>query len=188
MKVRDSIGGKMRRIILLTTGVVLMLTVTTFLVYEIFAFRRTHLEKISTVAQIAADNLTSSLGFQSQADAAEIMNTLQAEPTIELAVVYDEHGKVFAVYPANAPLESVPRNPGENRGRYEEGALVIVKPSVEKGVIKGRLYVRAGLEPLYERLRLYGGLIALVLAILLLIVGVVADRRRSSPQSVPAAA
>jgi PAS domain S-box-containing protein len=163
MEVRQSIRVKIRRVILLTSFTVVLLTVASFLAYEITTFRRSHLENISNLGKIVANNLTAALAFEQDTEGQRVLNTLQAEPTIQAAIIYDQRGKPFAIYPANLNTNRIPRTPPADGARYKDGKLIVVEPSIQKNRL-GTLYLEADLTPLYDRLRLYMGIVALVLA------------------------
>jgi PAS domain S-box-containing protein len=162
MEVKQSIGVKIRRMILLTSITVVLLTVLSFFLYEISSFRRSHMENISNLASIVADNLTASLAFDDNKEGNRLLNTLRAEPSIQLAVAYDHDGNPFAVYSGSKQTNAIPPVPKSDGAYYTKGRLVVVAPSIEKNRV-GTLYLEADLSPLYNRLLLYMGIVALVL-------------------------
>src|SRR5829696_6204931 len=99
MPLRDApIRRKLMAIMLLTSGLALLLTCVTFLVYEILTFRRTAVRELSVLGHIVAANTTASLAFQNPDDAREVLAALRAEPQILAAALYDADGQVFAMY------------------------------------------------------------------------------------------
>ena len=125
MAIRDvSIQRKLMTIILLTSGAVLLLTCSTFSVYELVTFRETTVRKLSTLAEVIATNSTASLAFQAQSDAEETLAAVKADSHITSAILYDGNGKVFARYPANLPISDVPLKPERDGYRFERSYLV----------------------------------------------------------------
>jgi PAS domain S-box-containing protein len=163
MHATESIQARLRRIILATSAAVLLVAVSTFFVYEIFAFRRSHLEDLSTIAAVVAQNSSGALAFLDEKDAQDALDSLKAEETVQIAVLYDEKGIALVRYPANLPAQSVPNDPGPDRAQYEHGKLVVVRPVYEQRRI-GTLLIEADLTPLYARLQVYSLIVALVLA------------------------
>jgi signal transduction histidine kinase len=161
------IQRKLMTIILGTSGVVLFLTCTAFISYEFLTFRKTAIQQLSTLGEIIAANSTAALAFDNQADATEILTALEAEHHIVAACVYDQRGKLFASYPSDASAEVFPPLPREDGYRVEGGYLVGFVPIVQvKGSQPlGTLYLKSDLEAMYERLRLYGGIALLVIAV-----------------------
>jgi signal transduction histidine kinase len=183
MQPRHSIRLKLRRILLLTSVAVLFLAVATLVTYEIFAFRRSHLEVVSSVAQVLADNATSSLSFDDQNDAAKVLSTLRSEKTVRLAVLYDANGKIFAYYPASTQRSMLPANPGPDRAKYQGGLLIVVKP-VKEQTRFGTLYLESDLTPLYARLQVYGAIVLVVLGcsvLLAFLLSLWAQKRITAP-------
>src|SRR5689334_3743263 len=100
MALRDTpIRRKLMRIMLLTSGLVLLLTCAAFLAYDVVTFRQSAVRQLSTLAQIIAANSTAALAFQNQDDAHEVLAALKAERHVVAATLYDSHGRPFAVYP-----------------------------------------------------------------------------------------
>ena len=140
----------------------LFLTIGSFVTLELLTFRRSHLENMQTVAELMASTCTSSLAFQDQEDAEAMLSALEAAPSVKLAVLYNEEGRIFAIYPENVTTNQVPQTPGPDRRRYESGKLVIVEPSIQEKRV-GTLYLEADLTPLVARLQLYSAIVVLVL-------------------------
>src|ERR687898_425403 len=108
MSLRDApIRRKLMRIMMLTSGLVLLLTCAAFLGYELLTFRQTAVRELSTVGRIIAANSTASLAFQNPDDAREVMAALKADPHIVGAALYDAKGRLFAVYPEDLAAEAV---------------------------------------------------------------------------------
>src|SRR3989454_94849 len=129
MSLRDKpIRQKLMAILLLTSGVVVVLTCAAFLTYEFVTFRQTTLKNLSTLGRIIAANSTASLAFQNEADAREILSALRAEPHIVAAGLYDKDGKLFARYPADLPVAALPAAPDQDGYRFEHSHLVGYAP------------------------------------------------------------
>ena len=160
------IQRKLMTIILGTSGVVLVLTCTTFLTYEFTTFRETEVRQLSTLGEIIATNSTAALAFDNQGDAAEILGALKAEHHIVAAALYDKQGTLFARYPASARARFFPARPDRVGYRFESWHLSGFAPVVQvKGSQRlGTLYLESDMEAMYERFRLYGGIALLVVA------------------------
>lgn len=166
---RDTpIRRKLMTMILITSGVVLLLTCVTFIGYELLTYRRTTVQQLATLGEIIAAESTGAVAFDNPRDATEILSALKAERHIVAACLYDRSGRVFSRYPANAPDSAFPRAPQPDGQRLENGFVVSFTPLVQ---VQGRerfgtLFLRADLDALFDRLRLYGGvsLLAVLLA------------------------
>ena len=160
------IQQRLMRIILGTSGVVLVLTCLAFVSYELLTFRRTSVRELAVLGEIIATNSTAALAFDNQSDATEILAALRAEKHIVAACLYDKEGRLFSRYPAEAPEANFPLAAQSDGYRFTDGHLVGFTPVVQgKGSQRlGTLYLRSDLEAMYERLRLYGGIALLVIA------------------------
>ena len=73
------IRRKLMAMILLTSGVVLLLTCTAFFAYEFLTFRQATVRQLSTLGEIIAANSTAALAFDNPDDAQEILAALQID-------------------------------------------------------------------------------------------------------------
>lgn len=159
------IRKKMMRIIFLISGVVLLVTCITFFIYEFYAFRKTTLEKLSTIGKIIAANSTAALAFDNAEDATEILSALQTEPHIVAAGLYDEDGNLFSKYLSATTFIAFPVKPGEEGYYFVPSHLEGFQPVMVGKRKLGTLYLRSDLGAMYERLKLYGGIVALVIVL-----------------------
>ncbi|MEJ1972224.1 MAG: CHASE sensor domain-containing protein [Lacunisphaera sp.] len=165
------IQRKLMMIIVGTSGVVLLLTCTAFLAYDVLTFRRSAVRQLSTLGEVIAANSTAVLAFDNADDATEVLGALKAERHVVAAALYDKQNRLFARYPAGAAAEDFPRPPPGRwlplcrriPGRLHPGGQV-------KGARRmGTLYLRSDMEALNERLRLYGGIAGLIVGVLSLV-------------------
>lgn len=164
MPFRDfPIRRKLRFVILLTSGVVLLLTCAVFIVYEMISFRRAMREDLLTVARIAAENSTAALAFGNQSDAQKVLYSLRAEPSIVGAALYEDTGEMFVRYPESSAVSDFPHSPAADGSRFENRRLVLFQPVQEGNRRYGTIYLEADLGQLYDRLRLYTSVTLLVL-------------------------
>src|SRR2546428_3905526 len=171
MSLRDKpIRQKLMAILLLTSGVVVVLTCAAFLTYEFVTFRQTTLKNLSTLGRIIAANSTASLAFQSEPEAREILWALRAEPNIVAAGLYDKDGKLFARYPADLPVAALPAAADQDGYRFEQSNLVGYAPVAQASNARlGTLYLQSDLTAVYGTLRLAGAIAALVMGVSLLV-------------------
>ena len=171
MSLKDTpIRRKLMMVILLTSGVVLLLTCAAFIAYELLSFRQTMVRNVTILGEVIAANSTAALAFANQDDATEVLAALKAERHIVAASLYDTNGELFAKYPAGLPADAFPAAPERDAYRFEHSHLVGVQPVVEGNNKRlGTLYLKSDLGAMYERLRLYSGIAALVLAVSFLV-------------------
>jgi PAS domain S-box-containing protein len=164
------IRRKLMLIILLTSGSVSLLTCAAFFTSELVTFRHSMISIYSIRSKIVAVNSTASLAFQNESDAREVLSALKADPHVLAACLYDKNGKLFARYPAGLPVDAFPREPEKDGLRFEDGNFVVFQPVEEVSNRRlGTLYMRSDLEALNNQLRLYGKIVAIVIAVSLLL-------------------
>jgi signal transduction histidine kinase len=161
------IQRKLMTMILVTSGVVLLLTCAVFVGYELLTHRRTAVQQLATLGEIIAAQSTGAVAFDNKLDAIEILSALKAERHIVAACLYDKKGLVFARYPANASGQVFPPSPRADGYRFENGHLIGFTPLVQvQGSERlGTLYLSSDMDAMYERLRLYSGLAAVVIVL-----------------------
>ncbi|HTD95253.1 MAG TPA: CHASE sensor domain-containing protein, partial [Chitinophagaceae bacterium] len=159
------IRKKLLRIVFLINGIVLFVTCVTFFIYEFYIFRKTTSEKLSTIGKIIAANSTAALAFQNADDAKEILAALKAEPHIVAASLYDKDGKIFSKYATTARESVFPVSPGVAGFSFTNSYLDGFTPVTQDNRQLGTLYLKSDMGDMYERLRLYGTIVVLVLVI-----------------------
>ena len=161
---QTSIQKRVRAVILLASAVVLFVTAAAFVAYEAASFRTRLVRSLSTLAGVIADNSAAPLVFDNRNVAQEILAALRAEPDIEAAVLYDDEGNVFAIYPKTLDAALLPQIAPGKRYEFRDGGLVLFQPVLQEGKTVGVLYLRSSLGGLYQQLWRYA---AILLAVLL---------------------
>src|SRR5437016_2386543 len=113
------IQRKLMTMILVTSGVVLVLTCVAFVSYELLTYRRTAIQQLSTLGEVIAAESTGAVAFENERDATEILAALKAERHIVAACLYDNRGRLFSRYPAAAPNTLFPAAPQADGYRFE---------------------------------------------------------------------
>ena len=150
-------------VILLTCGIVLLLTCAAFISYEAITIHKNMGRALETRAEIIAANISGALAFQNQADAMDVLSSLKKDPRTIAACVYDNGGQLFATYPANAAPNSFPTRPGEAGSHFDRAYLSAFCPVIRGNRTLGTVYLKSDLSALTER---YHGYALLSLAIL----------------------
>jgi PAS domain S-box-containing protein len=164
MRLADApIQRKLMTILLMTSGLVLLLTSAAFVTYEFLTFRQTSVRQLSTLGEIIASNSTAALAFDNPDDARETLSALKAERHVVAAALYDRDSQPFAAYPERLPQEAMPQSPGADGYRFAHSHLIGFEPVVQGSRRLGTLYLEADMGAMYERLRLYGSIALLVI-------------------------
>jgi PAS domain S-box-containing protein len=155
---------------LLTSGVVLVLTCSAFLVYDFLTFRQNMVTQLSTLGAVIATNSTAALAFENREDAREILDALAAERHVESAALYDNHGELFSKYPSDLPASAFPVRPEADGFRFVHGYLTGFQPVVQGGNKRlGTLHLKANMGALSARMQLYGIIAAAVMGVSFLV-------------------
>src|SRR5262245_38438016 len=130
LKLQDTpIRRKLMIVILVTSSIVLLLTCSGFIIYDLVTIRSELVENYTSRAAIVAANCSGALAFQNPADAEDVLGALAKDPQTLAACIYDNADEIFAVYPPNVvPQSTFPKSPGKEGSRYEGGFLVVVSP------------------------------------------------------------
>ncbi len=148
------------RMLLISCGTVLGVTVAALFTYELLAFRQESLGQLETLATAIASNSTAALAFDNPGDAQVVLAAMRADPHVSAAALYDSTGRLFATYPANIAHRRLP--PAAGSSGYDFSGLRVsgFQPVVQDSQVLGSLYVESDLGEMLQRLERYS-LIAL---------------------------
>lgn len=179
------IKRKLTTLFLLASGAVVLLTCAAYFAYEYLTFRQTILRQLSTLGEVVAANSTAAVAFGNERDAGEILAALKADRHIVAAGLYDRDGKLFSRYPATLPVDAFPVAPERDGYRFDRSYLAGFQPVAQQGNTRlGTLYLKSDMQAMYERFRLYSGIVAAVVVASLLVafmVSTVLQRQISEP-------
>jgi len=142
--------------IMLASTAVLLLTVFAFMLYDLVTFRQAMVRNLTTQAGIIAENSSGDVAFGNENDATNVLASLQNEPHITAAAIYDAQGRLFAKYPARISPADLPGEPQTAGCRFGKSELTIFQPIMQDGVRMGTLYLRSDLTEVLQRGQLYG--------------------------------
>ena len=149
---------------MLASSIVLLVTCLAFVTYDLLTFRREMTRNLATLAQVVAANSAGAVAFIDESEASEKLASLKAKGNIVAAALYDKEGKLFSEFPANKPAQTFPAGPGADGPRFMEDSLVFFEPVVREGERLGTLYLKSDLQAMYALIRLYCGIVLLVMA------------------------
>lgn len=98
MRIKNSIKRRLTLTLMLTTGLCLSLACLSFWIYDVITIRKAMIGQATAIAKVIGLNSTAALAFDDEFTAAETLGALSAVKAVTAAVIYDEHGQVFAVY------------------------------------------------------------------------------------------
>ncbi|MES9815331.1 MAG: EAL domain-containing protein [Candidatus Thiodiazotropha sp.] len=173
-----SIAKKLRRIILMITGGVLIIASLVYVGIEIYYYRKNLIEHISVLGDVIATNVTASLTFDDPHTAHKILDALRKEKAINRALLFQMDGKLFASYITGTKDQSntgtedqkwleIALSKQQAVNRYDEDALDLFTPVMLENEPIGYLYIESSLVPLYSQITNYLQFVFLLLAILM---------------------
>ena len=157
------IRRKLNLVILLTCAVALLAACASIAAYEVFDFRRAIARDTTVLADILGKNTRAALAFQDDTAAQEILQALQAEPHVMAACLYTKDGERFVTYSRPGLVAEFEPHPAADGSRFSHGRLNVFRPVVLNDKRIGTICLRVDLDGIYERLRLFGGIAALIL-------------------------
>src|SRR5438093_20196 len=152
---RTTIQRKLMVALMVTSGVVVLLTSVVFITYDAVSSRRVMARKLRTRAEMYAANLTASLAFRNEGDAKELLSELKRDPHTVAACLYDGNGRVFAAYPDDAPRDAFPSAPERQAYRFEKSQFILFQPVLQEDRRLGTLYLKVDLLEITEQFRLH---------------------------------
>ncbi len=153
---------------LLVSGAALLLACIAFFGYDIVSFRESVVRGLSIQAQIIAANSITAIMFNDPHSAETTLSALRASPHVVSAEIYTPDGQPFAGYWRQGgnhtppPVPSLPAGTDETF-HFANGEVWLVRRIVFQGKQTGTVYIEADLQVLYDRLRTYAIIVAIVL-------------------------
>ena len=159
-----AIRRQLIQMVLLISGAVLLLTVTCLFAYDFVTFRQTSQRQLDTLGRAIAANSTAALAFDNPDDAQTVLAAFEVDPHVIHAALYRLDGSAVRRLSEQGTREAFPRRlePGATGLRFAQGDLIDVLPVIEGSRRMGTLYLQSDLQAIYDRIRLYAGIVALV--------------------------
>lgn len=153
---------KLMATILVTVGLVLVLSAAGVVVVDTQLYRRNIDRDLAAVAQMSADNLTAAVAFNDAISARETLAALRAKPHMEAACVYLESGQLLATYVRTGEGRTCPSaTPAESESAGVE--VTRLQPVVLRGRRIGTVFLMYDLAEVYTRRKLYFIVVGFVL-------------------------
>jgi signal transduction histidine kinase/CheY-like chemotaxis protein/HAMP domain-containing protein len=163
--VRDlPIRRKLTLVILVTCTAVLLIACTALAGYELFDYRRSMARDATVLADILSQNARAAVAFQDDTAAREMLQALQSEPHVEVAILFARDGSRFAEYLRTGIAPGLVPALKTDGYRFERGHLALSHPVLLNDKRIGTLYIQMDLAGINERIGLFAGICTLVLA------------------------
>ena len=161
-----AIKHKLMLIIMAACTVALLLYSALHLLSEREEFREETLDSISCYAEMIGDNCRAALAFGDAEDAADTLESLQAESSIVFACIYTKDQKMLAGYQRAGMANVISPPQCEKEGyRFDRHYFKLFKHIKDHDELVGTVYIQLDLSAGRTKLWLKAGAIALVVLI-----------------------
>lgn len=173
-----SIKTKLSLLATAAAAVALSLSCVAFVIHDVWMIRRSKAQELSALATILASNTESALTFNDPKVATELLGSLQQQPSVEFACLYDSHGRPFATYPSEVPHGfTIPPAPSESGSEFSETGYLDVSQVLTSDHEKlGTIYLHASVHDVKTQLINYAWIVCLVLLVSLVVSFLLARR------------
>lgn len=178
--VEKTFQGNRWKVDLLVISAALLLAGIVLIVAEFIILRSSLLEELDVQMKVVRDSTGAALVFNDKDAAGEVLDTLKASPSVDVAVLYDVSGGKFAEYRRDA-AESAQAHLGADSKFSRHVSLTHVEylqPIQVEGNMVGTAFMRANMRQLYVHLLWYVGTTVLVVLSIVGAAGLVLRRMR----------
>jgi signal transduction histidine kinase len=164
-----SLRNKLLGVIALVMLPAVLVSIGTIVVYDLHIYEQTITDDMTTQAELIGHMSAPALSFDDDRLAHENLALLRLRPKVDAGAIYDARGRLVAQYAARDQRGGVPRAPGPEGFRIDDGKLYLFKPITDNGELLGTVYLRADYEVLarfldYIVIGIVAGLLALICA------------------------
>jgi signal transduction histidine kinase/ActR/RegA family two-component response regulator/uncharacterized membrane protein affecting hemolysin expression len=170
---------KLIRMVLLTSGLVILFTCAMFVAYDVVTFKQSVARQLNILGKAIAQNSTAALAFDNASDARAVLSAFSADSHIVSAALYGTSGELFASYPENVASSDLPSKLHADGFHFEGQHVIGFEPVRLDDKVLGTLFVKSDLRAIDQRLRGYGLITALVIALAVLLAYLVARKQQS---------
>ncbi len=157
------IKQKLLVIVLVTTAAALLLAGIAIVVSDSILFRIRMERDLTALASIVGDNSTAALSFDDPRVASETLAALRVRPYMIAACLYKPNGSLFARYARQSGGAGCPAPAAGEEIYFTPLGLVVSHPILLDRRRVGTLELLYGLNEFTERIRIYGGIVLLIL-------------------------
>jgi signal transduction histidine kinase len=163
----NSISSKLTRTNVLVTGIALILTYLSFIVFDLISVRQNLIYSLDTEAAIIGENSVTALTFDDPQAAQNTLGALRRSPHVISASITRPDGSIFAQYRrANlqTQITGAQANPNQRSDGWSENGSLLVQHQIRfGGKLLGTVVVQAETTELLQRTRQFGIISALIL-------------------------
>ena len=157
------IKRKLMLAMLVTSATVAVAACAAFLAYEVYTFRVSLERDMTVLADVFSLNSVAAMQFDDPTAAETTLHALKAEPHVMAACLYKESSGRFASYVRTGGAVVFPSKSGLEGERFAPDHLALFRPVMMNDKKLGMIFLQVDLAGIHERIRLYAGIIILVL-------------------------
>jgi signal transduction histidine kinase/CheY-like chemotaxis protein len=175
-----SITRKLTLLAMFTSGIAVVLSSASFLVYDLVTFRTLLTQDLVTEGEIVSYNSAAALAFKDQASANVQLSALTAKPDLVAAVLYGTDGEIVARYfRAGEPTPQLPAPVAGKSHRYTGQYIEVFSDVSLGGERLGTLFLRSDMQRWEMRARQYAGILGIFVLVSGLLAWLVSSRLQS---------
>jgi diguanylate cyclase (GGDEF)-like protein/PAS domain S-box-containing protein len=146
-------------------------------IFDLLHVKRAMARDLATLADVLGRNSTAAVAFRDAAAARDVLQALQAEPSVTAACIYTEDRRPLASYVRQGAESAViPPRAEPPVTRFTARQLIVFRDIVLSDELVGTIYIAADLQQLDTRLRQYTLAFFVMLGITLSMAFVIASR------------
>lgn len=160
-----SIKAKLIKMQLLLAFLVLFSCSTALFINDLFIFKQSVETNLESMAKVLGYNLSPTLAFADKLEAEKILSSLQSDPAITNAYVFDSAGSLFAQYAEPNSSLKLDFKKFDRRSSFIGHYLVLHYPLAQNGEAQGDLFIAADLMIVASKFVSYPITLFLVIAV-----------------------
>jgi C4-dicarboxylate-specific signal transduction histidine kinase len=161
-----SIKAKLNLLVLVSSGAALLLASAVLVFNDARLIGSSKVQQLSALAKVLGANSTAALTFDDPAAARELLSSLNLQPTVQFACLYNAKGQVFAAYQREKQVDFTPPPPRADGHEFAAGNYLDVTQKItHDGEAVGTIYLHASMEDLNDQLLRYAGIVAIVIMV-----------------------
>ncbi|MBK7772298.1 MAG: response regulator [bacterium] len=145
------IRTKLRWILGVSVTLAVLLVSLVMTVYDHHSFRVRLSRELEITAEVIGSTCAAALMFEDRTVASEILQSLRANPTVVEACLYDQSGRMFALFQRDATSSPPPTDTGLQRTIFDAGGMSVYRAVMFDGEQVGTIYMRKSLDSLQAR-------------------------------------
>ncbi len=159
-----AIDSKLTLLVVMSGSVALLLSCIAFVTNDVRMIRSSMIEQMSTLAEVLGSNSTAALSFDDARTAGELLMSLEKQPSVEFACIYNAAGEIFATYHRGDSTPTIPKAPPAAGYEFTaDGYFNVSRTIRHDGDTIGTIYLHATMGELYDQVFWYISIVAVVM-------------------------